>query len=545
MIDHRFARHIRWLCPVLSGIFLTLIFPPFGVYPLVWVSLVPLLMIIDHDSLKRAFLQGWGCGIVFFFLLAYWIVFVTPIGMVLLVFYLALYIALFSWAVVWLRKSIKLDFIFTAPVVWCFTEYLRATVMTGFPWDNLGYAFYTDYALIQVAEFTGVSGLSFIAVLANVLIYRTAKKLVPIMLNFKVRRFPIRRLALSVFPLLAFLAGLGLLSIWGEHRAAWWSSQTENLILNDDSTIAIALIQPNIPQELKWDDTAREYIVRQFDRLTRDAADAKPDLIIWPESSLPGFFKYDEVSTYLVYSLVKDLRVPIVVGGNRFEIIDDIYYYYNSAYYVVPGQNEDSPVKLAGVYDKIHLVPYGEYIPNKVFLKKIFPGLESIVPFEDFSFGRQMNIFESGHLNFGISICYEDIFPDLIRRIPAQGADFIVNITNDAWYKRSGAPYQHFFMAVYRAVENRVTYVRCSNTGITGCATADGSAVVFRDENGKAIFSEGHMIIRVPRRVSDEPTFFTRHGDVVLYGSSFISVLLLSTSFVYLLATFLRKDKKA
>ncbi len=545
MANRRLSQHIGWLFPVLSAIFLALIFPPFGVYPLVWVALAPLLMVLDHNSSKRAFMQGWRCGIVFFLLLSYWIVFVTSVGMVLLILYLAVYVALFSWAMVWLRKYLKLDFIYTAPFVWCFTEYLRATVMTGFPWDNLGYAFYTDYAILQSVEYIGVSGLSFIAVVANVLIYRTAKKLVPLILHWKKQAHAGRSVFLSVLPLVIFLCGIIALSVWGEYRANWWATQTEVNLQNDNDTIDIALIQPNIPQDLKWDDAEREYIVKQFDRLTREAAQAHPDLIIWPESSLPGFFNYDEVSTYLVYSLVKDLQIPMVVGGNRFEIVDDVYYYYNSAYYIEPVSEGDMPVKLAGTYDKMHLVPYGEYIPNKKFLKKIFPRLESIVPFEDFSFGKEMKLFQAGPLQFGVSVCYEDIFPDLIRTISTQGGDFIVNITNDAWYKNSSAPYQHFYMAIYRAVENRISYVRCSNTGVTGYALPDGSVGMFRDDEGSAIFSEGYMLLHVPKRVTDEPTFYARHGDIVLLVSSIISILLLSISFVYLLANYLRKGKKA
>lgn len=539
MKSKRLARQLHWMYPVLSGIFLTLIFPPYGVYALIWVALVPLFMVIDQATPVQAFKRGLMCGIIFFLLLAYWIMFVTAVGMVLLIGYLALYVAVFSWAIVFLRKTLKLGFVVTAPVMWCAMEYFRATVMTGFPWDNLGYAFYTDYTLIQLAEYTGVTGLSFIAVLGNVLIYHTAKKLVPHMFRWNRPEKPLRAAVRACVPLACFLATVLGLSFWGQQRAATVAQDVLQILESENDTLTVALIQANIPQDLKWDESARSMIIDQYDRLTRESIRYNPDLIIWPESSLPGFFKYDEQSTYLVYSLIRDTGIPMVVGGNRVEVDGPVYRYFNSSYYVRPGYDNDSKVVLEGTYDKMHLVPYGEYIPNKHILTRLFPRLESIVPFEDFTFGQTLDLFTLDSFKFGVSICYEDIFPELIRLSPKKGADFIVNITNDAWYKRTSAPYQHFYMAVFRAVENRVAYVRCSNTGITGYALPDGSSTIFYGANESPIFEEGVFAVRVPRRVYDQPTFYTQHGELVLYACAVISVLLLCASFVYLLAKFL------
>ncbi|MCD6459936.1 apolipoprotein N-acyltransferase, partial [bacterium] len=447
-----------------------------------------------------------------------------------------LYILFFSCSIVYIKKTIKIDFMVSAPLVWAFCEYLRGAVMSGFPWDNIGYAFYNESAFLQCVEITGVSGLSMLALFANALVYRSIKYFIK---NLKDKKSFTASVRLPVLFLSLFFVFLILIRQWGNGRIDYFRN-IESESLKKYTPLKAALIQADIPQNIKWDESSESKILSIYGRFTREAAKKNPDLIIWPESSLPGFFKFDRKETYFIFELMKELKIPLLFGGNRIEIEDDNQYYYNSAYYVTP-ETDKSPMALSGVYDKIHLVPYGEYIPHKKILNKIFPWLESAVPFEDFSFGDKADIFLLKNFKFGVSICFEDIFAELIRKISKQDADFIVNITNDAWYMRTGAPYQHFYMAKFRAVENRVPFVRCANTGITGYINSYGETTLLYGKKSSLIFDEGILYINIPKRIFNENTFYTRHGEIFLYCASVFSVLLLLISFVYSCGKFLRE----
>lgn len=510
---------LRCVGAALTALFMVGVFPPYGVYPFLWICLTPLLFSVDDVSYIRAFFISYLSGILFFTALVYWLIHVTGIGVVGLVIYLSLYFPLFIVSIKWLRQSLRIPYLISAPLVWCACEYVRATLMTGFPWDNLGYGVYTDMSLLQVAELTGVSGLSFIAVLGNAAVYHSLKKSI---ITYQRHTKVISGIVKNLVPLIVFVVMIVALRGWGHHQYQQYREYGTN-----KPALKLALIQANIPQNLKWDEAFIDEILNTYDTLTRKAALEKPDMIVWPESSLPGLFQYDATATYLMFTLVKDLNIPILFGGNRYEVTDDEYYYYNSAYLLVPGMDT------VRTYDKIHLVPYGEYVPNKKVLKRLFPSLESVVPFEDFTPGRDVTLFDVNNTQFGVSICYEDIFPELVRLAPEKCADFIVNITNDAWYLNTSAPYQHFYMALFRAVENRVPFIRCANTGITGYAAPSGDMYSFKGEGGSEIFETGYFIVDVPIDNDRAKTFYTRYGDIAFPLCFGVSVLLLSISFVY------------
>ena len=529
-----FSKNTRWMFPLLSALMLVVVFPPYGLTFMVWFAFVPLFFVIDDQPFKKVFLRSYLCGTVFFLFLVYWLVFVTSVGTIFLILYLGLYFAFFCCSIVYIKKVLKIGFIMSAPLLWGLTEYLRATVMTGFPWDNLGYAFYTDKAICQFVEIVGVRGLSMLALLGNTIVYWAMKRVVIAVKDKKPVWLSVR---LPLVVLAVFFVFLIFIRQWGNDRIEYFRTLEEKSIA-EHVPLKAALVQANIAQEIKWDSDSKQKILAQYERLTKKAAKSNPDLIVWPESSLPGFFQFDEKETYCIYKLLKELKIPMLFGGNRIALVGDNHYYYNSAYYVMPETGE-AQMELAGIYDKIHLVPYGEYIPNKKFLTKIFPGLESVVPFEDFSAGQKIELLTLKDFNFGVSICFEDIFPELIKEIPAQGADFIVNVTNDAWYLRTGAPYQHFYMASFRAIENRVPFVRCSNTGVTGYVNSYGETSLLYGEKSSLIFDEGVLFVDIPKRINSENTFYTQHGEVFLYWASAFSILLLLVSFVYSFGKFL------
>jgi len=223
--------------------------------------------------------------------------------------------------------------------------------------------------------------------------------------------------------------------------------------------ITISLIQANIPQEQKWDPQYSDAIVKTFSSLSEKAAADNPDLIIWPETSVPGYL-LDETKLYLkITNLAKELKASLLVGSPREDY--EHKKFYNTAFLFHP----DGQLLL--FHDKLHLVPFGEYVPYK----NLFSFLENTA-IADFSAGERQTIFEINRdtgrtVRFGVLICFEDVFPGLVRSFHRKGADFFVTITNEAWFKNSSEPLQHTAISVLRAIENRCWFLRCANTGIS------------------------------------------------------------------------------
>ncbi|MCX5714358.1 MAG: apolipoprotein N-acyltransferase [Candidatus Omnitrophica bacterium] len=287
---------------------------------------------------------------------------------------------------------------------------------------------------------------------------------------------------------------------------------------NHPEPIKISVIQANIPQDLKWQESARDFIIRKYLGFNTVAASARPDLLIWPEAALPVVLEEEPEYYRLLINNVRQIKTPLLFGA----VTQSKGLYYNSAC-LVSGEGQ-----FLERYDKIHLVPFGEYIP----LKKALPFLETIVPIGDITPGRQYSIFEVPNSKvpnkFSVLICFEDLFPELSREFVRRGASFLANITNDAWYKKTSAAAQHFQASVFRAVENRVYLVRAANTGISGFIAPSGRIVsLVRDSSGSTIFIDGitTQVIPIERH---GPTFYGEKGDFfilllllfVIYGIS-------------------------
>jgi len=250
--------------------------------------------------------------------------------------------------------------------------------------------------------------------------------------------------------------------------------------------VRVSVIQGNIPQELKWDPKAQDMIIEKYIALTKMAALESADLIVWPETSFPGFFEIDEDMTEKILTLVKETKIPILIGVNTEK--DEKY--FNSAALISP---EGS---MTNKYDKIHLVPFGEYVPfsNKfpAFHKLILGELGEFTPGKDFkAFSLQPSAF-SQTVKFSVLICFEDIFPEISRKFVKNGAKFLIVITNDAWYGKSGAAYQHAANSVFRAIENRVPVVRCANTGYSCFIDSRGGIYDSVSEKNSLLFVTGY-----------------------------------------------------
>ncbi len=486
------------LC-ILTGFLLMLIFPWYDVEWLAWMAFVPLLTATRGMRLRTAFLWGWIGGCVGYLGILRWIphTMITYGGvpaamsygiLLLLVVYVAMYVGMFTAGWTWGVRDWPRGVVLTVPALWVALEWIRAQALSGFPWASLGYSQYLNRPLIQVAELTSVYGVSFALVLGNVVIAQ---------LLHGVRQRRWERLGLP-----CALAVLGLMAIWG--YGGWRLHQTSRVADTPAADLGVALLQGNIDQSLKWDHTAREATFSIYRTLTLEAAaDSEVDLIVWPEASTPFFFANDRSFQARQLLLAREAGRPLLFGSPTYTRDGDQDVMYNSAFLVGP------EATVLGRYDKIHLVPFGEYIPLRhllFFLDKLVEGIG------DFRSGEAYSVMTIPQGRFAVLICFEVIFPDLVRRFVGHGAQFLVNITNDAWFGYSPASYQHLSMVVFRAVENRLPIVRAANTGI--------SAVI--DPTGR-LGLQTDLFVRtwIKDRISPAEgptTFYTRRGDLFAYG---------------------------
>lgn len=478
-----------YLWAVLTGALLAFSFPKPDFSVLAWLAFVPLLWAIARKSPAQAFKFGFIAGLVAYGGTLYWLnIVMTHYGklpwvvsfclFLLLVAYLALYIGVVALLV--RRGEIAgISPLLSFPFLWVGFEYLRSFVLTGFPWASLGYSQYRILPLIQIADVTGVYGLSFLIVLTNVVLFRILEGVVA----KEHSRYPTRS-AVVLLVLMVLTVGYGFKRLnTADHGAP----------------LKVALAQGDIPQDVKWDPSFQEKTVAIYENLTRQACAGGTDLVVWPESALPFFFQSDEKYATRIESLAAQLKTCMVVGSPAVEQERERLKYLNSAFLLSPTG------AVIGRSDKIHLVPFGEYVP----LGKYLPFVNKLVAgIGDFSPGTTIAPLDTGKGKIGVLVCFEGIFPELSRAYVRAGSRLLVNITNDAWFGRSSAPYQHLSMTVFRAVENRVPLVRAANTGITSIIDSKGHICGMTQ-----LFREAFLTGEVRLGGSDE-TFYCRYGDL-------------------------------
>ncbi|MEW5758952.1 MAG: apolipoprotein N-acyltransferase [Candidatus Omnitrophota bacterium] len=457
---------LSFLLSILSAIFLIFTsLKPF-IWGLAWVGFVPLFFAIQERNKWQVFLLSYFTGVLFFLGAIYWLAHVTVSGLIILVLYLGLYFAIFGVVFSYIyRPEIKNMLLVSS--CWVILEYIRNYILTGFGWAILGYSQYNNLPIIQIADITGVYGVSFLLILSNLTIYS--------FIRYK-QKYPLILLMIVV------VISYGYFKL---------NKKVEGEGLN------IAVVQGNIPQDMKWDMAHKEFIKDKYFSLTKKILLDNPDLIIWPEASVPVLLTWPkEVKQYLA-----DLsRENLLIGA----IIKDREYYYNSAVLVTKNKLQR--------YDKIHLVPFGEYIP----LKNIFPFLETVVGIGDFTPGKDYSVFSlNKQEKLAVLICFEDIFSGIARQFTKKGANFLVNITNDAWFGDTSAPFQHMSFSIFRAVENRRFVIRSANTGIS-CFINSKGIVYSKISNkvGKSAFIEGSAVEKIT--LLDKKTFYTRFGDLFI-----------------------------
>ncbi|MBX3335411.1 MAG: apolipoprotein N-acyltransferase [Nitrospira sp.] len=519
-MDGARSRQLIFACA--SGLLLPLCFPKFDLGLLAWVALIPLHLALDQCSKQRAFWIGWLSGVIGFTGIMAWVVTaMTTYGKVpepisyaillLLTTYLGLYVAIYSLAFVWLRELIPRYGIFFAPCFWVALEFLRTYLLSGLPWCLLGYSQYRELDLIQVADLTGVYGVSFLVVLVNVAVAELILWIMPFFRGFHPVKLP--------WELLTATAACMVLSWF--YSSAVLSDRTAQ---QTHLSITVGVVQPNIDQAVKWDASYREETMRRLDRLTGQLS-TDTDLIVWPEAATPFILEREKDYQLELISWAERAQAPLLLGSPALRFYPDRRpYLLNSAYLLgIDGM-------ILGRYDKHHLVPFGEYIPLKssllFFLDKLVEGIGDFEPgpgSKTLSFSpKSLRHDKAGtprSVKFGVAICYEVIFPDLVRQFAANGAEFLVTITNDGWFGPSSAPAQHFAMVVFRSIENHLAFARAANTGISGFVDPFGQIT-----QATPLFTELALHATIPIKYSR--TFYSYYGDVFAYACVIICALL-------------------
>lgn len=460
-----------------------------------WFALAPLIIPLfdihygwPEFRRGRAFLLGFVAGAGYFGGTVYWTGNVVsqfgglawPVGIVvaaLLVAYLSLFPALFTLCLGWLAAKYGRRAILLAPAIWVTTELGRTYFWSGFPWLLLGYSQTTVLPIAQFASVVGVFGLSALVALVSTAIAYVV----------------VSRCAESIIT--AAVSGALIIGI-----SVWGSQRLEARPLSDGGrAVRVAVIQGNIPQEQKWDAAHASGILNTYLSLTRDAAAKGAKLVIWPESSTPFPFLDDLAGGDRIRALVRETRIELLLGSDMVDHRTKSY--YNAAFLV--RDNGD----VAAIYQKMHLVPFGEFVPLQELLFFVGPLVQQVGGFTP---GGEMVLLPTRDGPISTAICYEIVFPRLVGESITRGSELLTTITNDAWYGRSSAPYQHFLQASMRAIEQGRFLARAANTGISGFVDPYGRVV-----EQSAIFERGVLVADL--QMLQARTIYGRIGDLVAY----------------------------
>src|SRR5260370_3735496 len=405
----------------------------------------------------------------------------------------------------WTRSSSTLRLASLLAAAWATQEWLRGWVFSGWGWNGLGVALHDTWPLIQIAEFTGIAGLSFMVAFANVILVTTARRLVLEARTHTTR--PHFDLTLTMAAIVGVLT-FGL-------RATQVSPPTKPL--------RVAAVQSNVPQNQKFDPQFTRKIFDQFQRLSEIAlrSNPPPDLLIWPESSMPGPVLVDRES----YQFVMDLAASAECDILLVTIDEENGRVCNAALLVSDGGEQ------VQVYRKLHLVPFGEYVPGRHRVPLLARIVGDQVP-GDFKQGKDHTVFELTNSDVKVAplICFEDTIGELTRRfvLPGEtnpGANLLVDITNDGWFLHSAGSHQHLANAIFRCLETRRPMVRAANTGVTCLVNEFGRVTQQLQDDKGSTFTEGVLTCEVKVPIEHELTFYTRYGELFAKSCAVITLL--------------------
>jgi apolipoprotein N-acyltransferase len=495
------VQRLDYFWAALSGGLLVLSFPIVNLWPVAWFFLVPLLLCIRGKKGKDAFLLGAFAGAIAYLGLIYWVVVAVhrygniplPLAipiLLLLVIYLSLYWGAFAFLASYVREKGEWIALLTFPALWVGLEYLRSFLLSGFPWALVGYSQYLNTPIVQIADITGVYGVSFLLILCNTLLFLwivrwRGRKGVPLQVTI----FTI------VLVALAFAYG-------------YWKIKTP---LTTDKKLTIGVAQGNIEQDVKWDQGFQKETLEIYRKLSLELSKASPHLVIWPETAVPAYFPSGTGLDQKVMAIPHQLNTYLLFGSLSSRKQGEEVKVYNSAYFISPRP------RILSRYDKMHLVPFGEYVP----LSSFFPFFNSLVGIGNITPGEEVVVFQLPHGKFGTLICFEVIFPELCRKFVRNGADFMVTITNDAWFGRTSAPYQHLAQATFRSIENRIWLVRAANTGVSAFIDPWG-----RISTASGLFTREVLTGEIDLK-GGKMTFYAQYGDLFAIFCSLLGICLI------------------
>jgi apolipoprotein N-acyltransferase len=531
-VSRRLPRLWPWLAAIISGLLAATAFPPFDQTWLVWIALVPLsaAILFSSKTVKRPWLGdlmlGYVAGLAFFWMCFFWMTTVSALGWFVLQFYLGLYFAAWAWfcglmrprvrVVVardkwsemlerarpettltgspWLSSAHNLLLALFLAAAWVALEWTRGWMFTGFGWNELGAALHGTWPLIQIAEFTGVAGVTFLVVFCNIILTATARRI------WEETRARAMR---PHFDLTLTLVGLVAVFTWGLTAV-----QTRPA----SRPLHVALVQAGVPRAEKFDLRYKQTIFDKFTRLSKVALTSASgiDLMVWPESSMPAPVLEDQETFDFVSQIASSNKVDLLLGAIDEEpgFGEEPDRVYNAALLFRP---EGDPQ----LYRKVHLVAFGEYVP----FRHSFPLFAAIVGDQvpgDFDAGKEFTVFQLSNNRGKVAplVCFEDTIGELTRQFTLRGADFFANVTNDGWFLRSAGSRQHLANAVFRCVENRRPMVRAANTGVTCFVNEFGRVTqILRDYQG-SIFEEGTLIGEINIAAGPSLTFYSQHGEL-------------------------------
>jgi apolipoprotein N-acyltransferase len=490
--------------PVLSGVLLSLAFPRYDLGWLAWVALVPLLVVIGDRGLPTAFLLSTITGLTFFPGIGHWLFEIKGYNLVhhvLWDLYLSLFFGLFGLLFAFISKRRgTAAALFAAPFLWVSVEYLRANMgFMAFPWGLLAHSQYQYQPIIQIAALAGVYGLGFLIAMVNAALTALIYPVLP----------DIRKGGLPSSISISRSARIGLAAPAVLLTAA--ALLYGYFVLSRPVTgqkIKVSVVQGNIEQHKKWDPKYGRFIMQTYTDLSLEASQARPDLIVWPEAATQKFIGEDPTLYSRVKKIGEKTGTYLLLGSSsRQKFKKDgakKVELRNSVFLISPETGSRNQR-----YDKIGLLPFGEYLPYKGTIPWSWIDIPNT---PNYSPGTEFIVFKCPAFQFGSTICWENIFADLVRRFVKNGAQFIVNITNEAWFGKTAAPYQFVSMSVMRAVENRVYVVRCANTGVS-CFIDPHGRIIDRitDTTGRDLYVRGILTGTVIP--SDYKTLYTRYGD--------------------------------
>jgi apolipoprotein N-acyltransferase len=501
----RHPEAINYLLALTSGILLALSFPRFGHPAFAWIALVPLLIAltgwrghagrVPGQPPQRAFMLGLTSGFVYFVGTVYWTgdvvrtfgglaAPVALLAMMLLSAYLALFPALMALITSRFVARAGVAGLWLAPAAWVSTEYFRGFLFGGFPWVPLGNSQVEVLPVVQLASVLGVYGVSALVALVNAAI------------GFALLTSGRERMVATATAAMVLVT----VGVWGSWRVA------DGTLTRQGRPLRLGLVQGNIAQADKWNPREARRIFTTHIAMTREVVARGAEYVLWPESSTPFIFEEDEEGEAAVRGLAREVGVPILFGSDQI-IREGTPRMYNAAFLVTPEG------ETAAVYRKIHLVPFGEFIPMKRWLTFLSPLVDSLA---EFAPGESMVMIPVGSHLTSTAICYEVVYPSLVRQAVQGGSELLTTITNDGWYGQSSAPYQHFALASMRAVEQGRYLARAANTGISGVVDPYGRVV-----QRSAIFEQVGLVEDV--RLLTSRTIYSRIGDLIAYVSMTIT----------------------